>query len=130
MGYTTVVYLTSGVSVPQEELLNVLYALTGIDLTNEPEDSESRQEFYERLLSGIPIPTSNMGAPYRLVEYNYDGRNPLWMIELNQAFLEAGSDPAKEVQLPQQFEIDLFMNFLRSKNIYLPYGDYLVAADY
>lgn len=125
MGYDATVYFTSGVRVPSEELDQVALALLGIDISKLNEN-----DFDSCLQEGIPIPTPNMGSPYVLIKYVNIVWAPVIMIQLNSAQISVvrTADPPLEVQLPDQCEIDLFMNFVRSKNIHLPYGNYLVIA--
>lgn len=133
MGWSRTVFLVCGAKIEREQLKQIaLLLFNKLDWNNE----EMMDNFWDNIMEGIPIPTENMGSPYMLKQYNHDeyGHD----IELYIVLADYGitaynsngpSDSTKQIQLPNDDEITIFTNFLRSKNISYDYGTYMVVIE-
>jgi hypothetical protein len=129
MGYDARVVLVSGVAIPREELENIAKLLFDRLDFNNPDQAD---RFYEQLSDGdgVPIPTGYMGSPYRFIHYDNGGFDVMTFIQLDSSRISVvrEADPPKEVHLPDENEIAIFMNFVESKGISYPFGTWLVIS--
>lgn len=130
MGWQHNVFLICGAKIDQAQFKQIaLLFFDKLDWNNE----YMMDDFYNDIMEGIPIPTANMGSPYKLKQYNlYD--EPYYYIVLDDYGILAyssnsPSDEFKQIQLPNEDEITIFNNFLQLKNINYNYNTYLQVTD-
>lgn len=92
---------------------------------------EQESDFWDNIQSGIPIPTNTMGSPYKLIQYNHGDDETAWFIVLDEIpvrILKTADPIVTKIQEPSTDEVNLFVEFMRSKGIYWPYGQYTVLS--
>lgn len=94
-------------------------------------DQEEVSQFWDIIQSGLSIPTKTMGSPYRLIQYDHGYDESTWFIVLDEIPVRIRKicDPiVTKIQEPNTEEVNLFVEFMRSKGIYWPYGQYVVLS--